>query len=111
MAQLTAWKTVKAAEVVSVDEGDILLPLKRVSMEYVRRAIDLEHRAFGEKAAAIRKVAATYRECAVNIDNLIHGLAEENIEQREAELLASFERVIDAVPGESEFVPVPTSEA
>jgi len=65
------WKSAEREKAVIEDEGDILLPLKRVREQYIRRAEELDGKACGENRANIKEVAQCYRKAAYAVGLLI----------------------------------------
>ena len=58
-------------ETATVNDGDILAPLKRVRDQYLKRAERTQERAYGDKKAVLTEVAAGYRQSAEAVDRLI----------------------------------------
>jgi hypothetical protein len=70
---LGGWKAAAKEAAVLEDDGDILMPLKRVRDQYIRRAVEIEEKAPGKgasdeedkaKRARMLEVAAGYRVAA-----------------------------------------------
>lgn len=64
-------RAVEQEQVLVRDEGDILRPLKRVQQQYIKKAEELDSKAYGDCAVAIKESANRYRESAVLLDDLI----------------------------------------
>lgn len=65
-------RAVEHEQALVTDDGDILQPLKRVRDEYLRRASDVEGKAYGgDNREAIQRTAAHYRAMAERIQNII----------------------------------------
>jgi len=78
--QLTAWKAVAQETAVIEDDGDILLPLKRLRDQYTRKAEEIDDKMPGKGASdekdkakrqSMLRLAAFYRSVADSLQRLI----------------------------------------
>jgi|SRR5271166_4675265 len=106
--QLTSWKAVAQETAVIEDDGDILLPLKRLHDQYVHRAEELDHKAYGDNRAKIQAAAQRYRNAADSVQRLIGVVSttdfvEESAPVDQLELIASDiqERVLATLPADA----------
>lgn len=69
--KLTPWKSVASTEVITEDNGDILMPLKRVRDQYATKADELKEKAFGDNRELILLASENYTRMADCVQRII----------------------------------------
>ena len=69
--KFTQWKSVASTAVITEDNGDILLPLKRVRDKYTAKAAELKEKAFGDFREQILAAAESYTRSADRVQSVI----------------------------------------